>query len=286
MSELREEPGRDALLGRWKQIVRRPDPRLAPFVRAYKGYAHLESTPAPSRHVPTGGVALIIGFDDGMRIAGPDTLADYSERRTTFVAGMHDTYTDSQWLGRSYGVQVDFTPLGAYMFFSRPMSEMTNRVLEFTDLLGADATALVERLQETPAWDTRFGVIESFVASRIVAAREPSPEVWWAWQQIALGPSSVSISELAGEIGWSQRHFIQRFREEVGLSPKMAARVLRFDRAVRIADGASRPSWVQVATDAGYYDQSHMVRDFHEFAGSSPTGYLELQRGVTEISPE
>lgn len=85
----------------------------------------------------------------------------------------------------------------------------------------------------------------------------------------------MSVGDLADELGWSRRHLVARFREQVGLPPKVLARVLRFQRSLRLrgADGRPRP-WAEVALACGYYDQAHLNRDFRQFAGCTPTELL------------
>jgi AraC-like DNA-binding protein len=276
---LSQEPA----LGRWNAVYRRPDRRLRPFVLRYQAYSGHDSE-FRSRHFPSGGVALIIGFDAGFQVTGPDTLADLSEYRTTFVAGLHDTYSDSRWLGRSNGVQVDFTPIGAHLFFGMPMHLLSNRVLELDDAIGVDGRRLVEQLRGTSAWDARFRILEAFVVSRLLgASRDPSPEVVWAWQKLDRSGGRAPIGSIATELGWSQKRLIARFREQVGLPPKTLARVLRFDRAVSALAGVAAPDWTGIALECGYYDQPHLVREFREFAGTTPTEFLALRRPASDV---
>ncbi len=84
----------------------------------------------------------------------------------------------------------------------------------------------------------------------------------------------MRISDLAGEVGWSHRHLISRFRRQVGLAPKTAARVIRF-RAMLAGLGAGRAGLADLAYEHGYSDQAHLNRDFREFTGTTPTGYLK-----------
>jgi transcriptional regulator GlxA family with amidase domain len=101
---------------------------------------------------------------------------------------------------------------------------------------------------------------------------------------------AISIGELADETGWSARHLQGRFQTEIGLSPKLAARVIRFDRArrllqSRVAAGATT-DLAGVAAAAGYFDQAHLDRDFRAFAGCSPTGWLDAEfRNVQAFAP-
>ena len=89
------------------------------------------------------------------------------------------------------------------------------------------------------------------------------------------GYDGTSLNDIAAGVGWSRQHLGQRFRAEFGLSPKLVARVIRFERATRML--RSVPSFVsiaQTATACGYYDQAHLNRDFIELAGCSPTRWL------------
>jgi transcriptional regulator GlxA family with amidase domain len=78
---------------------------------------------------------------------------------------------------------------------------------------------------------------------------------------------------LADACGRSHRHFIAGFRDAAGLAPKRYARVLRFQRLLAVLAATPRPAWAQLALDAGYFDQSHLIREFREFAGVSPREY-------------
>jgi transcriptional regulator GlxA family with amidase domain len=94
---------------------------------------------------------------------------------------------------------------------------------------------------------------------------------------VARAPRSagrVAIGELANELGWSHRRLIARFREQVGLAPKAAARVLRFDRAARALRSPSRTIG-EVAFECGYFDQAHLNRDFRELAGITPRAFRD-----------
>ena len=85
---------------------------------------------------------------------------------------------------------------------------------------------------------------------------------------------NASIGGLAARIGWSRKHFISKFREHVGLTPKTAGRVLRFNRALRLLDRGAEASWASIAMMCGYYDQAHLIRDFNEFAGAPPLEFM------------
>jgi transcriptional regulator GlxA family with amidase domain len=94
-----------------------------------------------------------------------------------------------------------------------------------------------------------------------------------AWRLIVAGGGRTPIGDLAREVGWSHRHLIARFRQQVGLTPKTAARLVRFEAL--LARLRERPaSWARLAAEAGYADQAHLVRDFRSFTGRTPTTYV------------
>lgn len=95
-----------------------------------------------------------------------------------------------------------------------------------------------------------------------------------AWRLLTASNGTLKITRLAAEVGWSRRQFAERFRREFGLTPKIAARVMRFERANRMLRRPARPSLATVATVCGYFDQAHLTRDWHELAGCSPSRWL------------
>ena len=84
----------------------------------------------------------------------------------------------------------------------------------------------------------------------------------------------MPIAQLAAEVGWSHKHLIARFRRQVGLRPKTAARLVRFDGVLGRLDERRGLDWGLVALEAGYADQAHLIREFHQFTGTTPTEFL------------
>jgi len=196
------------------------------------------------------------------------------ERRDSFVAGLHDGYTLVESTGVSCCVQVNLTPLGARRLFGLPMHEIANRTVALEDVLGPGARRLAERLGVLSDWSSRFTLLESFLAARLIRGPEPSPGVAFAWEKLAEKAGLVGIGALAAELGWSRKRLIAEFRDEIGLPPKTLARIFRFHRAVERLTGAVGARFAELAHACGYYDQAHMNRDFREFAGSTPGEYL------------
>ncbi len=193
-----------------------------------------------------------------------------------FVTGLTDTHAVIDQFGAIECVDLKLTPLGAYTLLGVPMDELTGAVVDLADVLGPAGARLTERLANTPDWADRFAVLDGFLTDRAARGPEPAPEVAWAWRRLGESGGTVPIGALAHEVGWSRRHLVTRFRQQVGLPPKTVARIVRFSRLLRRVGGAELS---RVAAECGYYDQAHMNRDFREFAGTTPTDYLSRLPG-------
>jgi AraC-like DNA-binding protein len=217
-------------------------------------------------------VPLIIGFEAPLRHAGRHIA---TVEHQSFVAGLQEAPVISQNRGLSAGLQVNLTPVGAYLLFRRPMHEIANNVASIDDMLGAAGPLLVEALHDAGTWEQRFSMLDAVIADRLARAHSPSPVVAWAIDTMEAAGGNVSIAGLADRAGWSRKHLVTKFREQIGLPPKTFARIARFSRAMRIVRSGQDLRWIDVAQVCGYYDQAHFIRDFSEFAGVSPTRFLE-----------
>lgn len=95
-----------------------------------------------------------------------------------------------------------------------------------------------------------------------------------AWRLVLGSGGTVPVTRLAAEVGWSRRHLAERFGQELGLSPKAAARIVRFERARHMLQRPDRGTMADVAAACGYFDQPHLNRDFVELAGCPPGEWL------------
>jgi AraC-like DNA-binding protein len=261
--------------GRWEMVSGTPHASLRAYVREYVGWYEHFAVPICRREVPTEDVPVVINFGAPIRLfdrRDPSRFTDYG----SFTTGAYDSYILVGSTGPSGGVQVNLSILGARLFLGRPLRELKNRAISLDDVFGRDGRRLTQQLYDAPAWADRFEILDRELAARILPAKAPSASVLWTWKRLVGTGGRVSIGTLVGEIGFSQKHVIAQFREEIGLSPKTLARVLRFGRAVRIIKrGGVRLA--DIAHDCGYYDQAHFSRDFHAFAGVTPGELVRSQ---------
>jgi len=237
-------------------VTSRPTSRLRPLLtRDYVSFHQSVADGGTWLAPPATTVTVIINMADA-----------FGGLPRAFAAGLTDTHGLVDQTGAFECVDLKFTPLGAYRLLGLPMSELTNRVVDLTDLgLGS----LAERLATAAA---PFEALDDVLLARAAAGPEPAGEVEWVWRRLHDSGGNAAIGALAAEVGWSRRHLVNRFREQVGLPPKTVARVVRFEELLRRLTTGGRAA--EIAAACGYYDQAHMNRDFREFAGTTPTEYL------------
>ncbi|BCB88905.1 helix-turn-helix domain-containing protein [Phytohabitans suffuscus] len=244
----------------------RPHPRLRSRVGGYAGYEERADGVLHRRELPGSRVVLVVGWGDPLDVTHPRADDGAAARAASFVSGLFDTYAQTTLTGVGRGVQLTLDPLDAGRLFGLPVGELTNRAVPLDALSGGWAD-LPERLAASPDWPSRFALLDEVLTARLAGSPPPDPRVAWAWRHLLGAHGGVVIGELAAELGWSRRHLAATFRREIGLTPKTAARVLRFERAFStVAPGG----WAEVAAACGYYDQAHLIRDFREFTGATP----------------
>jgi AraC-like DNA-binding protein len=257
--------------GRFERVECTPHPRLGGVAHRYCGYVHAgNGQSVRRREVAQDQVTLILGFGPPLGVGGPgiETTEQHS-----FVTALDDSYAVIEH-DALHGIQVDLSPLGAHMLLGVAMHELSGLLVPLEDVLGYEARELVERLHSAPGWEARFALLDRYIRARVEHARPPSPDVARAWQRLAETGGRVRIGELAGELGCSRRHLAARFAEQIGPPPKVAARLLRFQSAVRRLGRDDGARFAEIAQDCGYYDQAHLNRDFRELGGTTPGDFV------------
>jgi AraC-like DNA-binding protein len=251
------EPERNRSSG----ISRAPHPALRPLLRRdYTGYAD-------------GGDQHHLVLPASVSVPQIVKVIDSPHRPLEFAMGVHDTYIDVDGACAPSYLELWLAPLGAYRILGLPMDRVGGQTVDLADLVGVDGRELAGKVRDAPTWRDRFALVDQFLLRRLERGPHPSPEVAWAWQRLVATRGAAPIGEIARDVGWSHKHLISRFKQQIGLPPKTAARLVRLDGVWRHLDVPGRRSWSQVAAEAGYADQAHLIRDFRRFTGTTPTGF-------------
>lgn len=261
----------DSELGRWRRYV---CAGRSEHVSHLSGYHQL--TPAFARHVTPANftIPLVIQFSR-LRIESPGRSPIDG---TAFVAGLTDGVGAVE-ADQFIGMQADLTPIGAYRLTNGAIGRLSGTTAPLNDVFGPRALHLVERLGNTDDWETRLDVLNDFLFEAIAAGPSPSPEVIGAWELTARHHGAMPVEELAFDLGWSVRHLRNRLGDELGVSPKVLARLARFHHATRLLERRDAADLGRVALAAGYYDQAHLTNEWKRMAGRTPLQHARVRGG-------
>ncbi|NUP68239.1 MAG: AraC family transcriptional regulator [Nonomuraea sp.] len=237
-----------------------PSPALRPYVTRLCAYREHYPEPVTRAEAALPGAVLILA------VGGP--MEAYGEQVTAFAGGLSDRFAVTRVSGPCEGVEVILTPFGARRLYGVPMRRLTNLAVPVEALLGSWGDMMLGRLAETSSWRARLALTDRLLAERILVGPEVGPELPWAWARLLESGGRAGVFSLAESLGWSHRHLVARFQDQIGLAPKTAARVIRFGRASRLLR-SGRPI-AAVAAECGFYDQAHMNREFRVLGGTTP----------------
>lgn len=257
------------------ELVRhRPHPSLAGLVAGIVGSSERADDPVERRQPAGSLLPLVVSFGDPLEIL---SLSDGEGAGcySSFVAGFMPGHATTRFVGTQRCVQAYLTPLGAYRLLGLPGQDLARRVTGLDEVAPFLGGPLPERLAETATWAGRIGMVEQALLSALDAGPEPEPSVVWLWNRIRDSGGQARIDELVDQTGWSHRHVTTRFRTQIGLSPKAAAGIVRFERAMACL--GSKPL-SEIASKYGYADQSHFTRDVVRYSGEPPRVFLAAHR--------
>lgn len=270
-------------------VVAAPHPALRRFVRRYLGYAAQQAAPALHRGLPSRHVTLAISLADPIRVVRAPGSGQL--RAQGLLGGMHTSPALIEQDGHLRGVQVELNPVGLRALLGSSSVEFSEHVVDLADLGVPRLGTLPSRLAATSDWRDRFAAIDEVLLGMLTDSPEPPAEVTFAWHRLLATGGTARVTDLAREVGWSRRHLGEMFRREVGLSPKQAGRVLRFERAGALLRRGYQPKLAELAAACGYCDQSHLNTEWRALAGCSPGVWIAeelpfLQDGAGKAAAE
>lgn len=255
-------------------MKRPPRPSLRPFVSELWAMARPvgggPSAAACERMLPSGAMHIAIRLcQQPIRLLDPHA-ARSDDLGHAVVAGARAAHYLRDVAPAACTVGVQLRPGAAECLFGVPADALAGRHVRLDALCGAAADALRERLLDTPSPAARLDLLEAWLAARLPRVHGVHPAVAEALRDFDAG---ASVQAAVARSGYSHRRFIALFRRAVGLPPKLYARVRRFRGLIERLSAQPDLAWTELAIDAGYSDQSHFVREFHEFAGVTPQAY-------------
>ena len=209
-------------------------------------------------------VTLIVDLSE----AGGIVYDAHGQRqRGSFVAGLlPGQLRAGGWSGEC--LQIRLSPVVAAAVFGASI-ELTGTVAALEDVWVRDARQVEEKLRAATSWDERFTIAAEVLRRRLGARPSVDPEVAYSWRRTVMSRGQLRVDGLADEVGWGRKRLWSRFRSQIGLPPKRAAQLVRFDHAAHLL--AAGHAVASVAAQSGYVDQSHLHRETKAIAGVTPT---------------
>lgn len=260
-------------------VAARPRGPLSAVVREHHGYRQRGVEPARHLGLPSPYLTVIFTLDEPLRLAQHVDPSRAPGSYGAMIGGLHSSPAVVVHDGAQSGIQLAMSPLGSRALFGMPAGEIAGIDTHAADLLGSFATQVHERVQEAAGWTARFAVFDEQLGARTTELRPPV-EVCRAWTLLRRSGGALPVRDVARAVGWSERHLSAQFAREIGLTPKLAARVIRFHRARLMLERnarAGRPNVAGVAAACGYFDHAHLVRDWQQFTGLAPTDWVAAE---------
>ncbi|WP_406690843.1 helix-turn-helix domain-containing protein [Saccharopolyspora sp. ID03-671] len=259
------------------------------------GYTSRLERPVQHLGLPSPALTVVLTFDEPV-ISGFRPTGEDAETAHLVLGGLHTSPAYIAQPRAQSGIQLAVRPLALRRMFGVPAGELAERAVDAQDVLGSGLEDLRQRLAELPSWPERFAALAEHLRSAASEVRsEPRPEVAEAWKWIAWHRGTGSMSALARHVHLGERQLTTLFRAELGMSPKAVSRLMRFEHARQRIARAVRddvaPELSAVAQACGYYDHSHLVRDFRQYAGTSPSRWIgaelrNIQAGAGQPAEE
>jgi AraC-like DNA-binding protein len=251
-----------------------PSPPLSEFIHFF--WLHEGDKPSHPREqlMPSGIAEFVINLNDNpIPIFERGNLARFQNYRGGILYGAHsepaviDTACQDAILG------IHFKPGGMFPFFDVPADELHNTIVPLDALWGREADYLRESLLAAHTHAARFRILEAYLLARMECfSRQPA--VAFALHEFRHAPQGKRVSDVIDQVGLNPKRLIQMFRQEVGLTPKLYYRVLRFNDVLHYIQQTPSFDWADLALAYGYFDQAHFIHDFRSFAGFTPGEYL------------
>jgi AraC-like DNA-binding protein len=273
----------------WELWLRTPLPEHAGLVAGlWAGDA--DSDFARHRLLASGELWLMFNLGPPQIVLDPDGARPSQVYHSGMIAGLQYSPLTFESIHRHPRVvTVRLLPRGALAFFGGlSLLDLANRVIDLESVLGGKAGVerLRQRMLEAVDLGGALDLLEQWVTDRMRTGPPAHAVTRLALDRLARQRGTVRVEALAADLGVSARYLNSLFQRQVGLSAKGLGRVLRFEHALDVLDARGMQDLVSLAQECGYYDQSHLNRDFRELAGLTPVEYVErvfLAPGWREI---
>lgn len=226
----------------------------------------------PSCVVPTGTIEILFHYGDHFSHVEPGGLGLLPR---SYVTGHRTHPVIPQATGPVGIVLVSLFPWGLSSLFPG-CEDLQDGYIDLALLIGRTRTREIEdRLQAATNLADRIRLVEAFLVSQRTG-QMGDPRMIAASRWLSSTNAPRPVTEMAGKLSMSRRHFGRTFRSSIGLQPKLFSRIMRFQKAIRLRRTGNMP-WTGIAVECGYADQAHLTHEVKRFSGRTP-GEIGIER--------
>ena len=251
------------------QVIQ-PSALLSPYIKHYWLMTINDAARSTERVIPTGMMSLM--FHRGERIY---SLTENQLQPRAFLCGQDMSYADLIYQGTIDMIAVDFRPAGAKAFFKMPMIELFDQAVAVDTLSDPQLIELEKRLSDANDPITCVSLIEQFLYHRLYQLETYNLKRINAVIN-ALSSGEQNMEKLAATACLGYKQFKRIFADYIGANPKDYLRIVRFQKALHTLQTQPDIQFNHLAYDCGYYDNSHLIKEFRQFSGYTPSEYIAV----------
>ncbi len=250
----------------FKRIV--PKEKLNNLIECFWIAESEDSSPRIHKIIPDGFPEIIFHFGDHYRIRMQNT---WGLQPKNLLAGQISGYFHLENTGRSNLLGIKFKPPALTHLFGLEMSALTDTVVTLNSKL-PQLDKCTDQLKIINSNEERIEFLQDELTkmSSLIASRTPIDK---AIEIIFNQCGNISVAAICEAAAVTERQLERLFKKYIGLSPKLYARIIRFSYIFQIVQ-ERKMSWSELGLEAGFYDQSHFIKNFKAFTGEDPSQYF------------
>lgn len=238
------------------------------------------------RLIPDGTISLVIELDNKERFIYDNSSYEVAQScRHSWISGMHSKYISISALPNTELVAIRFKPGGFYPFINSSVYKLCNRVISASEYFPDSIDELRASIIHQKKVKDKLNLVWEWLSDIYKNADSINRSIHNACLKIVANPTLNTLHQIKCDIKYSEKQFIHHFKIQVGITPKIFQRIIRFNQILPKLQEEEKIEWVQISEECGYFDQSHFIRDFKRFSGFNPSEFLISFSGRTNFIP-
>ncbi len=252
----------------------KPDSRLKHYVKCYFVYESSSDVAFEDTVYPSGLMEIIFNLGTGQwQTAVGDS---YITTPSIELWGQLIKPLPIKSIGKNIMLGIRLFPHGAACFVPNNIDHFNDQIIDFRAVSNNTVDALYTQLQEITGWQQRIELVERFLLHRLSQSEKRLDKVEVVsdiMNELQREDFFDNIENVASRYGISARYLQKLFLQHTGLTPKLYSKINRFQNSLRLLNNKKDASLTSIAYDCGYFDQSHFIREFKSFTGTTPSSY-------------